>query len=911
MSPLGVGPASATGKFLAPHAGKLAAALARRITYRWRVERAVRRRTGSVYSARHFRSWLKVIPQSDLELPVEQGGARLARNLNDWLASRDPAWAHGQYRLSQAARLVEAAYVVLLKEMDGGAAQQLQAEWHRRRHEELILLLGEVSGGDAPLSGPDMAVWLRRRSRERRRVRLAAFDVDMQVVEESIASCGELITTVPAGEVRVLVGAFGAGKSEVAEEWHRSCIATALDAADDASTRVPAWLHAREASAVGLERAVRDLVGRKTLLDRGVALVVDGLDEVHSATAEALSRDARVLVAGDRRSSVLLTCRLGVLPPSDEDIMAPGLSEEAARALVERLAGVTRTWDWSAGLIETIKRPFFALAAGSQLAKQQAPAGQVELMTRLVEQALARASSAGAFTSADAYEALLSLGVTTTTTNGATDGLDLGRRQVALTTRLVSGDPRGGISFALPIFQHWFAAQALLRETGLVDDALSGAAAFDRWRWAFAMAVSGAPIEVADALLERCLRFNPGAGAWIVDQVSEKRLLFRAEGSVLEPDEARKRLLLATRAWVDGLDELAPYVLWVQKAKEPIRLGVGVGGSRVSVAWGRAVAVEDEVVSLTPAQLDSDDWAWEWSGSVPAGSHWPWVAIRDNIAGRTLKLLEGPDRLGPADGLWHHERRYRTARAVIRDHSVFHKPMGRTEVIEAADLLLGPQRERLHALFSLDTRVVSGEELADLLDWLEEQTFGEFVRPVPAPDVMTPTGAWVWDVYSPPQLARFCAETYGLGIVAYEEMADTVFSSFGWSLSLSAFRPVGVLGTVVLPEPSGIGPVLEYQELPMDLLREAVLQDDAYVLSANGRAAMKVGDLRGQHHERNDRLSQWIGLHGAEVPFRSLSSGSTVIELGLDRPVSARAARWIWRDLGRFRLANGTFPQLR
>jgi hypothetical protein len=311
-------------------------------------------------------------------------------------------------RTSLALRMVEATYVAILRVADPALGHQLSEQWAKQRNEEMAAGLVQASRdiGRWTIADRDLAVWLRRRSVERRRIRLAAFDVSEEAVALSMSSVYGLVPAVDPGSFRVLVGPFGAGKSEIAEAWHLR----AVDELDDDGP-VPVWIHARDvATGGGLDRAVGALLGLGQIASRGVKVVIDGLDEVDGATAEGIAAAARVLVAGSPRSSVLATARRGVLPVTDSDIGVDGLSEEAARSLVTTLSGRRHTtWDWTPQLVETIRRPFFALAAGSLLATGEAPKGQAGLIKQLVERALSVGSSAGTMTSDSLYKLLVKL----------------------------------------------------------------------------------------------------------------------------------------------------------------------------------------------------------------------------------------------------------------------------------------------------------------------------------------------------------------------------------------------------------------------------------------------------------------------------------------------------------------------
>jgi hypothetical protein len=914
--------AAIAGRFLAPYAAKASLALTRKMRYRWRVDRAVRSRVEVAYSRRQFRAWLKTLSESDLSEPVETAGPQMAIELDRYLGARVPSWRRQPERVSLALRIVEATYLGILKEEDAAVERQLREQWARHRNEDVVTRLVELAGGDAPVSDGDLAVWLRLRSDGRRRTRLAAFGLHPGAVEATMTKISDSLPAVPAGSFRALIGPFGAGKSEIAEEWHLRAVQRFVE---DVGTPVPVWIHAREVTAGSLEDAIIRRVGQR-LRERGVTVVVDGLDEVDNALAESVAYDARVLVATDIRSAALVTCRPGVLPEADDHLHATPLSEDDARALVESIAGQGHhTWRWTQELMETVRRPFFALAAGTLIAAGEIPTGQADLMTKLVERVLESGSTAATTSSGEVFAVLTTLALSLTRSNGANDGLSFRERKLARSSRLISHDAGDRVTFSLPVFQQWFTAQALLTDDAdLLHEALAAPASFDRWRWAIAIAVLGAKPDRTDDLVEACLAMNPGAGAWIIEQVSQGRRPWgdRADPP-LDPQVARHRLLRATRCWVNAIGSLAPWIFPVGDADEPIRLGMHVHGHQVQFAWSDAPRASDEAVELarplSPFQPHNDEWLMLRGGPVLPAEHWPWTWTRDDISNQMLPLLDHASLLGPPGGVWHQEARYRVARAVMRSTSVLHPSLSRTQVIKTGEEMLTLTRSsEAPTKFQLGSKIVTDDQVADLVEWLKGEDFDLIVRPVPVPDLTLPSaGGSAWSVYSPEGLVRFCAEMLGLACTAYEEMADTVFSSFNWSLGHNACRPFGVVGRVHYGTSFGGTPILSFQELPRELLLDEIEADDRLVVSANGKAAVLLDEpppddsrLDREANAYFARLTEWAAKTGLDSPFWSLSSGSTIIHSSHDRAASLQAASWMWHDLRRLSLGRGTFPQL-
>ena len=449
---------------------------------------------------------------------------------------------------------------------------------------------------------------------------------------------------------------------------------------------------------------------------------------------------------------------------------------------------------------------------------------------------------------------------------------------------------------------------------------------FHEVRGILIIAVLSGDYEQVDDLIEACLRMNPGAGAWVVAQVEQGwgGMARPRHGMILDPSTSPGRLLRATRGWVDAIGNLAPCVFPVASRTDPIRLGVRIRGDALDHAWSRRPGPADEVVALPDSvrlfAAPDSDWAGLHTGLPPQGRAWPWETRRDDIARNILRLFEGNLVLGPDSGVWQQEARYRVARIVSRNGSVLHPPLDREATVDILEDMLTQAGGDIHrAGFVINGRNVDGPQFADLHSWLESQTFAHFERPLPAPDKgFTPghRGGWVRDVYSDEQLARFTSEMYGNACQAYDDMADTWFASFGWSLGKNACRPFGVLGKIKIQSGRlGNAPGLDYVEVPMDILGEEILNRTDLTVSTNGRAAICL--TNGDQHEewwelpeRWIRIRDWASTHGIDSPFWSLNWSSTDIECAHDRPASHQAATWMWNDLKRLNLTSGTFPQL-
>lgn len=913
------------GKAAAPIASRLAAKLVKSATLRWRVARKVRASVDTQYPDKMYRRWLKRLNIQDLAEPIEVGAPRLALDL-DQCFSIDQTWRDGASHHSAAIRLVEATYDAMIALVDQADADVLRDHWARARHEQLVYALSQALTAPVMLTTSDEAQLLRRASAARRRVRLEPFGIDAAMVAGAFDALRTRAPVVASGEVMVLVGPVGSGKSEVAEEWFQSAVDRF---ATDATASRPLWLHARELRSNSLETNVARTMSYDELTARGASIVVDGLDEVEAVLAARIVGETKVFVGTHGESAALLTCRPGVLAPTGDQVNLDGLSQEEATLLIERVAGSARvTWTWNPLLADAVRRPFFALAAAIAIREGERPTGQADLIARLVQRALGLESPASAAVrSSEIYALLIRMAIEATRTGNVRDGLTFQeRQQVRVSTLVYERVTDQNLEFTLPIFQQWFAAQGVLADPATTASAIASAESFDRWRWVLAIVGIASTEDQLDSLLEKVFLWNPGAGAWLLTRITEGHNWFRTSTSApIAPENAKNRLLRATRAVVSSIGALAPMVFPVTAPDDHIVLGVRTDGSRVSLGWLRDSAGGDRVVDLPadvgPFQQEREGWRFWRSGAVTEGDEWPWLLPIHRIASSSLDLLNRTSRLGPEGGVWRTERAYRTARHLLGQRSVFHAPMSRQLLLTEASALLQRTSEPETTLFVIDNRRIPGLELLNLVSTLNVNPHEEFGRLVPPPD-FPPEKAesgWIWDIYSDEQLQRFYAETYGHACVAYDEAVSTVFLAFAWAMGTGAEGEFGVIAHLDFHDEGMMGsrsPGITSAVVPLDSLSRALSHSDAPASWSSNRRA--VVTLSGTADPTENWVSRYIRLEGQSSKFASSNpfarqwsySTSVADASNHSRPASLMAAGWLWADLQALSLGDGTFPRL-
>lgn len=908
-------------RLLGSLAAPAARAIAHKVTFRWSVWRRVRKRIDFPCKGRTYRKWLKTLTAEELASPVEDIQGTLTKRLDDLLSAASSAWASADDHLSCALQLVELTYPAIAASLRDAERTELSENWAQQRNVAVREALLQLAGPGAALSSNDLARVLLHRSEARRTVRLKSFDVDEATLALYFGHI-EAPDVLP-GEVVVMLGDFGSGKSETAETWHRTGI---KDLMTDGNVPFPVWLSARDVLGQTLEEAFDRQLGSTWRHGRGASIVVDGLDETDPATAQNLLESARILTRTALNIRVLLTARPGILSPSKkEELQTKLLDENVALQLVELTAGKAHsTWRWTKDMRASVTRPFFALAAGIMLGNNEAPNGEADLIRGLVENALEKGKERSAVTTEQTRSVLQDLAVGLT--RSSKDGLSYSHRLVAHSSRLVSVQPDDSVVFSLPIFQHWFAAQAIITKEVPVAEVVADALYFNRWRWAAAVAaLSARTPEEVDDLLGTWVAGNPGAASWIIDQAFSGHRDWRTEADEkLDPTTSGTRLLRALRTWASALGPLANGVLPSQIVRGPVGLGVRVTGHRVIVALSTSSPASDRVTAL-PSEIHSfssspaPDWQPWFEAVAPQGEAWPWIKVQNLIAKETLQKLSIDPHLGAPDGIWEQERRFDLARRLLRHGSLFHGPLPAIDVREqAAAIWDSIGQDRSASIQMGGGAMYSGAELDDLVSWVDATRALNVVSNLPERDLPHSNGGWVWDLYSPQRLMEFEVEVYSRACQAYDEALAHSFARLGWSMPRSSMAPFGILLEVEFEGAEGIGgmPGLRVIRAPMALMQELAPSGGESIWSVSGRAV--INQISRDAAEQSEYFSttletirSWLAAQNREP-----ASGIGWTTTGADdmpeaRPVANVAAGWLWDDLKDLGLGNGTFPQVR
>ncbi|MFJ9011663.1 hypothetical protein [Streptomyces canus] len=655
----------------------------------------------------------------------------------------------------------------------------------------------------------------RRQARARRLVQLSPVPAHRrEAVLEWMAEHLEPALVVPEGQLRLLVGPMGAGKSEQAGRWLEEGLAVAqLD--DD--VEIPVWLRARQVTS-SLSATVTEAIGGDPR--RPCRVVIDDLDSLAPRQADQLLDEARRLVLVWPKVRVLATSREGVKAAPEElltttawpwergaDLLRCVLGEEPPRAA------------WTPEARKLMTSPLLVLAMAARIAGGgEIDASPLQLLSGLARDILERERPEADRHAWDRLARLASrILASMEPVAAASFGTD--PEVWALTeTGLVVHD-EAGLRFALPLFEQYFAADALRSGTVALEEA-AGAHSFPGWRYALAFAVSTVPEETAEEWMLRLARTNPAAASWILDEISRpRRRPVRREVAEQGSDpslDAGRRLREAVQAFLDGFGACGSQLAHHHEGRL-VQWGVRLRGRGMTLYEART-ATQPELVPLPAGDLDgalAAGWASGTWFELPDRHLERWRWSRDRLSGPLAQLLRQRRLPLPANSPLVGERIWLLAQQIMR---IKHQRW--TAVIPLADLRAAVAEMMTQVNASVMSRWEAGSARVDSHDirWMDARLAelqGEHLAPPwPLPDRRTAATRRRWQDYSPELTVTILTEVLRDAVTGYRDLVTENFPSFGSALGLYSVLPVRAEGQVIMNEDGPEGSGLYYTLTP-------------------------------------------------------------------------------------------------
>ena len=742
-------------------------------------------------------------------------------------------------------------------------------------------------------------------------------DIAEQLAQDS--SVGRLKRDFPEEGVVVLAGEMGSGKSLAADRIHLDDIARY---ALDSDQAVPVFLRAREVRE-SLERSVREDVS-PGIGGHGsaVRVVLDGLDEVGVSRGTELLSEARVLARSVPGTRVLITARPGFSLRQGEEHLMPCLTDECLSDLAERLVGHRYAlFNVPDPVEEAIRYPLFAIIAlhlwvqGDEL-----PSSRALFLDRFVKQSLQHRKDdimASLDTLAEVAARSIFFG-------GVLKERDIDPGDVAglLATQMVVRDG-SVLRFALPVFEQYFGAHALLRKRVSTEDVVQDLRFFEAWRYAFVIAVGIGTWDKISDLIEALGSYWPGAACWVINQaISQRNRLMRIGDDDFSsfrttttaphrdflsrshdewlPDslECARRLHRALRTWAEWLKEVAPLVGIADNEGNPVAVGACSGDGKVAAGYGSSRShppggafafSAPEFESGIPKSLSYVIRGWpplEESG-------WPWRWTMRWVADSVQSILERKQLPAPTDGPLRLEYDWDLACSLANRPRSGHSVVPKDVVREGRRMLsFGSSDPR--STYSFDDKTLGHVELSNFIAEAEKRGDSPFVQPWPPPD--NPPDRWPGP-YSKEAMRDLIAGRYKSALAAYDYISRTWFPKWRSTLGWGAAMPIRLDIVLTPPPPMQSGGrggqyFLELKETPVQEdeglgVTIAVLESEESRGTWEGHRkgyALRLKQLR----DLRPHTADW-----AELTFHSIQT----LRLYSNTPVTNLAYEWIGRDL--------------
>lgn len=252
-----------------------------------------------------------------------------------------------------------------------------------------------------------------------------------------------------------------------------------MDAVLDAASPIPVLLHARSLYERQLKDAViQECSGLGDPTQLGVRLVLDGLDEVRASTARRLVSQASVLASAWPSTSVAAFSKPDIIYHGATTAALPIPSPDELERLASTIVGRTRPFSGLNRVLQlAVQLPLYAVALSVLVQRQQ----EVPESGAAILGALVRTCMRDEHTTDEELLRRLAVQLTVHKEVSEADFGSSEARRVAESRLVMLTD--GQIRFSVPIYQEWFAAQALLFDDAIMAVKPHDPWAFESWRY--------------------------------------------------------------------------------------------------------------------------------------------------------------------------------------------------------------------------------------------------------------------------------------------------------------------------------------------------------------------------------------------------------------------------------------------
>ena len=703
----------------------------------------------------------------------------------------------------------------------------------------------------------------------------------------------------PAGEITMIVGDQGVGKTLALQRLYQNAIDQALK---DSSKPFPIF-----ANASAIIGSLSDYVERAAMnyafpANQPTLILIDGLDEGGRDSANRLLDDAVPYVEANPNMTMAFSARS--LPGTrvvGHRVEIPALDDEGILGLISKVAGRTvemrEIRAWSESVRDAAKRPLFSVMIGAELREGNHVPGTrpIDLVDRLADRVLNDAGDRRG----DVDTLLQTLAVKAVDSGGGVHRSEVSPKradQILLAdTRLVS-DEADMFDFTLPIFREWFAARALVEETFALKDILPLS---ERWVIPITVAVHSENKRVGELLMATLTRSDPGLAGLVLKESEDSRAWHTKEKHSLgTPEEVGIQVRRAMEDWAAGIGVLMQKTGPVTDDGSISTVGIEVESSWVTTAWYHGNEPMAKVVPI-PDQNDplslTRDWPVIHSASVLPERVWPWAHTKQDLASSLSKELVSR-RLALISDDAVRELAYSFGCAVKNQYWSTPNSVKIMDLLGFIDEHLG----RGTVSLGIGYTVYDQEELLEIRRHLAELSEGgeEFISdPWPGPDKARPPGRNSWaahETFTDEQLLERTQAIYAAALRIYADMIRKWFQAFDDRLRLMRIFPVKLMGrlTILHPEEGHVRPTFPPKEPILTW----------WPLALNSHEESQVAfelDPQTQSSREEVRLLIDSARKASYARTEAFYRVTTRLHVFGPRPATELAHRWLIEELGR------------
>ncbi|MCC3418346.1 MAG: hypothetical protein JGK24_03675 [Microcoleus sp. PH2017_29_MFU_D_A] len=709
------------------------------------------------------------------------------------------------------------------------------------------------------------------------------------------------------GRLILLIGEMGAGKSLMAERLFQRAI---QQLREDINAPIPIYIEAWQLQAQKLHEKVIEAstssMGNPQT--QGAVVIIDRTDEVERSLASRILREARIIVKGCQKTTIIITSRpIPDFAEAEESVIVPPLSNEQAYTLINRLAGKTVTsivQNSAESVLNAINRPLFAVLIGIYLRNQNGrlPRSKEHLLSSLVEHSLRLVK----LPEKRIVQMLQQLAIFSVDGGGApvpaNKVASWFERQELLNSVLVI-EHSEHLRFSLPILTQWFAKESLAIGKPDPNELASEIERIERWRYPLILATATLDSEQVSRFLEVIAERYPAIAAEIVNEALVDGNITN-ETSLPQSLELGRQVRTAMQAWINGIASIAQLIAGVREDGTLRPIGVRVSKKRLDIDLPIDFDIFESKIEIAryigndfradvfklnldftnPEDFLKNGFDWYRSPTLQQQSCWHWKWTQQTLV-ESLSVLLREFRLPIDRGILVYEGAWVAALLITKRYSncsLHYSPIPLAEIEQCLDKfdrvfrdeILGIGIDKHHfdlLVMEIDCLHIKGkEELRS--PWFSITEL------------------------SHEQILAQAIEIYTQSIETYQKIVKQWFPKFSDSLQTMALLPAQIAGVVIPPSLNRSQASVSWYWKPLpagSLSTVDFVLSDRSISEEENCLSLAFKQLYYQRPQVLERSGKRMTVHTIDPTISCL------------RPVTELVYNWLWNDLKRIFWVKG------